>query len=226
MSKKKNLRKKLLIVLISILAFIAVIIGVFFLTPFFEQVQVYTAQDSADWMKNIDDDVLISDISIPGTHDSGSAYVQYAFIFRCQALTISQQLEAGFRYLDVRLRTDGNDLVFCHSFAFCKENGGLTSKNLSLESVLEDIYSFLENHPSETVIFVAKSEYSDDDIGLFQSTFNSIINKNADKWLFSETIPTLGEARGKIVLYRRYSDSSISTLSGTIYQLGRPGILD
>lgn len=210
---KKSIRKKLLIILLSVLLFIVVILGVFFLTPFLEHVKAKSADDSVDWMKNIDDDILISDISIPGTHDSGTAHVQYAFIFRCQDLTIAQQLDAGFRYLDIRLRMDGNDLVFCHNFAFAKQSAGLSSQTLSLGDVLKDIYSFLDAHPSETVIFVVKSEYKNEDIELFQATLDSYIKKNEGKWLVTDQIPTLGECRGKIVLYRRFGGMSSDYLT-------------
>ena len=44
------------------------------------------------------------------------------------------------------------------------------------------------------------------DLRSFQLLLDSYISKGQDKWLLTDTLPTLGECRGKIVLMRRFDD--------------------
>lgn len=40
---------------------------------------VWEGVSSADWMSNLDDDLKISQINLPGTHDSGTKKVKFCF---------------------------------------------------------------------------------------------------------------------------------------------------
>lgn len=69
----------------------------------------------ANWMSGIADQRRISEINLPGTHDSGTSKVrcgnaftdEYGIEFaKCQSLRISEQLKIGIRYLDLRLSND------------------------------------------------------------------------------------------------------------------------
>ena len=79
-------------------------------------------------------------------------------IFQCQDTDIKTQLENGYRYLDIRLVLKNDNLILKHNFAKCKKERSIFSTPLTLDDVLEDIYTFLDKHPSETVIFCAKKE--------------------------------------------------------------------
>lgn len=57
---------------------------------------------SSNWMNYIDGSTLLSQINIPGTHDSGTTYIKGSAANQCQNLTIADQLELGARYLDIR----------------------------------------------------------------------------------------------------------------------------
>ena len=81
------------------------------------------------------------------------------------------------------------------------------SDALELDAVLTQLYSFLIKHLSETILFVVKQEGSGD-IALFQKTLQQYIARNSEMWLLTDQVPTLGEARGKIVLFRRYVDNA------------------
>lgn len=120
----------------TVLAVIICITAMLF--PF--QAMAYTTNSTlgnnltgANWMSGISDDTYLSDISIPGTHDSGSRIVDsYASTWaKCQNLTITEQLNIGVRYLDMRLAYDtackGNIRVV-HSNVDCwnGNNGKLT----------------------------------------------------------------------------------------------------
>lgn len=79
-------------------------------------------------------------------------------IFQCQDTDIKTQLENGYRYLEMRLVLKNDNLILKHNFAKCKKERSIFSTPLTLDDVLEDIYTFLDKHPSETVIFCAKKE--------------------------------------------------------------------
>lgn len=79
-------------------------------------------------------------------------------IFQCQDTDIKTQLENGYRYLDMRLVLKNDNLILKHNFAKCRKSKSFFSTPLTLDDVLEDIYTFLDKHPSETVIFCAKKK--------------------------------------------------------------------
>ena len=113
---------------------------------------------SSNWMEKINDETKLSAMSIPGTHDSATQYVSLSPIFQCQDTDIKTQLENGYRYLDIRLVLKKDNFILKHNFAKCKKERSIFSTPLTLDDVLEDIYTFLDKHPSETVIFCAKKE--------------------------------------------------------------------
>lgn len=204
MSKKKRV---MFYIAGSIVILLLLVLGTLYLFPYLETVSDKPAETSADWMKQVADEVSLQGIALPGTHDSATAYVQLPYFMRCQSLTIGEQLEAGYRYLDIRLNEENGKLYFYHSFARCKTGIGPWAKALDLEHVLEQVYTFLEGHPTETVLFVVKQEGSGD-LALFQETLQAYIEKHPEQWLLTDRVPALGEARGKIVLFRRYADDA------------------
>jgi len=125
-------------------------------------------------------------------------------IFQCQDTDIKTQLENGYRYLDIRLVLKNDNLILKHNFAKCKKERSIFSTPLTLDDVLEDIYTFLDKHPSETVIFCVKKENSKDDLNKVKSILNSKIN--TDSWYIENRIPTLNEVRGKIVLATHFKN--------------------
>ena len=118
------------------------ILGILFLFPYLERVSEKPAETSADWMKNVEDEMFLGDMVIPGTHDSATTYVQLPYFMRCQSLTVKQQLEVGYRYLDIRLNEEQGKLFFYHSFAKCKTGIMPWADALELADVLEPVYEF------------------------------------------------------------------------------------
>lgn len=203
----KRKHKIVFYIVSAIVAILFIVLGTLFLFPYFERVSSKPTKTSADWMKKLEDELSLDMVTLPGTHDSATTYVQLPYFMRCQSLTMKEQLEAGFRYLDIRLNEENGKLYFYHSFAKCKTGMLPWADALELEMVLEQVYSFLINHPSETILFVVKQEGSGD-IALFQKTLQQYIEKNPEMWLLTNQVPTLGEARGKVVLFRRYADKA------------------
>ena len=211
--KTRNMRKPgaftvILRVLGGILAAFLLFLLVMWAIPLTESVDKATVPDSTDWMAKLPDDMPLNRIVIPGTHDSATQYVQLAFFSKCQGLDIGGQLDAGFRYLDIRLSVDGEGMKLKHGFTDCKTGPMPWSAALSLEDVLRQCYTFLAEHPSETLLFAVKQEHGDESVTEFEHCLDSIIGQEPEFWLLTETIPTLGETRGKIVLLRRYEDEA------------------
>ena len=83
-----------------------------------------------NWMSGIPDDRYLCEINLPGTHDSATAYCKnatdnYVRFFgrpvfnageyaKTQSLTLPEQLNAGVRYLDLRLSAKQGELLLCH----------------------------------------------------------------------------------------------------------------
>ncbi len=86
--------------------------------------------NGTNWMSGIPDGRYLCEINLPGTHDSATAYCknttgnavslfgvpvfQSGAYAKTQTLTLSEQLDAGVRYLDLRLSAKDGDLLLCH----------------------------------------------------------------------------------------------------------------
>ncbi len=174
--------------------------------------------DTSCWMANLSDDEYLSELTIPGTHNSCARNVMLGFVMRCQETSISEQLANGYRYLDLRVALDpgseGNTVKLVHNFANCHESGNLFSSYIHLQDVTDDLYKFLQDNPTETVIVNIKIEDDNHTVSDIQKVINEEIRANRDFWYTDEEIPTLGEVRGKIVLATRYEDALDSALTG------------
>jgi 1-phosphatidylinositol phosphodiesterase len=150
-----------------------------------------------DWMTSIGDSVLLSQLTIPGTHDSGAMYEPVSGTAKCQSLTIAQQLSAGVRFLDVRCRHYQDAFVIHH---------GSIYQNQNFDDVLTACQSFLTANPGETIIMSVKEEYDAyNNTRTFADTFNAYVSAYSGLFNLTSSIPTLGNSRGKIILVRRFS---------------------
>lgn len=213
MSRKKTgktLRPLRLIgrILAGILAALLLFALIMFIIPLTESGDKSQVEGSADWMAGLDDETPLNALVLPGTHDSATQYVQLGFFSKCQAKSIGEQLEAGYRYLDIRLAVNGDGMKLMHGFTNCRSGPMPWSSALTLNEVLEQCYVFLAEHPTETVIFAVKQEHGEESVTEFQTVLNSTVQKEPEFWLLTDSIPSLGEARGKLVLLRRYEDEA------------------
>ena len=58
------------------------------------------------------------------------------------------------------------------------------------------------------MLFAVKQEHGDESVEEFETMLDAYLREHPDYWLLTDTIPTLGEARGKLVLLRRYEDAA------------------
>lgn len=201
--------------LLIVLAFAVVM----YVIPAFETVDRTAPDGTADWMANLDDAMPLSEVVLPGTHDSATKNVQLAYFSKCQALTVGEQLDAGFRYLDIRLGAGGEQLKLMHGFTNCTTSGWPWAATLTFDDVLADTYAFLKAHPTEAVVFAVKHEHGSETPEQFEALLSAYIEQNPDAWLLTDAIPTVAEARGKIVLLRHYenADEPVPTLGIPCY---------
>ncbi len=193
---------------ILLLALVVAAVITMVVIPAMENVDRTQIEGSADWMAALYDGTIINEVILPGTHDSATKNVQLGYFSKCQALSIAEQLEAGFRYLDIRLAVDGSRMKFMHGFTTCTVGIMPWSETLYLDSVLNDCYAFLSEHPTEFVVFAVKQEHGDESVSDFETALNEEIAKNSEYWALTDTLPSVGEARGKLVLMRRYHDEA------------------
>ena len=179
-----------------------------------------------EWMAGIPDDALLSSVNIPATHDTGTAgvvedLVPSVSITSCQNLYYDEQLNMGARSFDIRANATKDDasaadvkIVHGGELWQCQEKNG---SDLTLQSILNTSLGFLEKHKSETVILTVKPD-AGSTIGL-EHAVAEFIEKNKDKVYSGGDIPSMKEARGKIIFLRRFNltknyDSSVERAMG------------
>lgn len=180
----------------SIMAFTTLVLAVFGIGRVDDTGEFSNKQ----WMSKLSDDIFISEISIPGTHDSCALYEPIAPSAKCQNYTISDQLDMGVRFLDIRGVVLANRIGMVH---------GPIYQSKYFDDVLNDCYDFLEENPCETIIMSVKEDVT---IGNSREKFISLvenyISKNSDRWYTENKIPLLGDVRGRIILFNRYDGAS------------------
>ena len=153
--------------------------------------------DSPGWMASIADERALTELSIPGTHESASLHEPIPGAGQCQRLTLAEQLEAGVRYFDIRCRHLDNMFGIFH---------GPLDEQQTFDDVLATMSTFLDAHPTETVIMSIKEEGAADSTALtFEQVYASYVAKAPDRWYLGDAVPALGDVRGQIVLLRRFT---------------------
>ena len=191
-----------LFVLLLLAALVAYVI------PLTETDKKETVEGAANWMEKLPDSVRLNELTIPGTHDSATQFVTLAFFGKCQAKSIPRQLDSGYRYLDIRLAVDDQQLKLMHGFVNCRTGFLPWAETLYLDRVLTQCFDFLDRHPTETILFAVKQEHGKESTAEFQRALDKYTQQDPERWLLTDTIPTLGQARGKLVLLRRYEDTA------------------
>lgn len=102
------------------------------------------------WMAGLPDTVKVCRVSIPGTHDSGTAGVWFPMrhYARTQTMDISGQWDAGIRFFDLRPKLEGGILKIYHGPANC---------HITLEQALLILKQKLEDNPTEFCIVMTNS---------------------------------------------------------------------
>ena len=157
------------------------------------------------WMRELNDETPLSALSIPGSHNTPTCHKALPSV-RCQAHSPKTQLENGVRFFDIRVQPESpnkpekDGLILVHS-AFAISLKG----NYYFRPLIKDVLAFLERNPSETVIMSIKREgtgYGTD--AQLGQILHRHYTRDTKRWFTEPRIPTLGEARGKVVVMRRF----------------------
>ncbi len=165
---------------------------------------------NADWMRDIPGSYKVNQISIPGTHDSGAFYGGDST--QTQSMSITKQLVSGIRFLDIRLKSVGNNQLQLYH--------GIVSQQAKFDSVLNEVTVFLKQHPTEVVFMRVKNETNNDPSpNVFQTAFLAYYKQySAYFWSGGEENPKLGDVRGKIVVF---SDGPTGDVGTSYHQLDK-----
>lgn len=180
--------------------------------------QLTPAVGRLNWMSALSSNTTIDQINIPGTHDSGTSYLNSPNYHKTHDLTISEQLLLGIRYFDVRLRCVVNpnwqpahgsaahaNFAIHHEADWCylyfdKESWLNPDDTEATKGyVLQDLLAFLKEYPSEFVLLQIQREYNTEPD--FDTYFKELIGRHdAASFLITNTYPTYEQAKGKIVI--------------------------
>ena len=165
-----------------------------------------TAQNG--WMKDLSDNRLVTDLSLPGTHDAATAegWVGLAELIgeaaaKAQDLTIKEQWAVGVRAFDLRPQLDGDVLRCMH---------GISGTKLLVGDFFARLRDLLAASPSEFAIVACKV---DSESEKWANMFTSLLHSDSLQSLFVPFNPrmTVGDVRGKILLLSRnkYDDTPV-----------------
>ena len=194
-------------------------LGLRILYSFLVPIRYTTAERTAEepetvsgesWMSGLSDELLLTQLTIPGTHDSATENIIFPYSFSCQQATVDEQLAMGFRFFDLRCRVietqDGEQkAVLHHGSGICRAVTEEGRTELTQDMVYEDIEAYLTAHPTECVIVMVTPRGDGTDVELILSQIRECIEAKPSAWYTENRIPTLGEVRGKIVLLVRGS---------------------
>lgn len=172
--------------------------------------------DGPCWMSYVNGNKYLDELSIPGTHDSGTCSVDndtepQSSQAKCQQDYIPTQLLEGVRYFDIRLgkgENPGIDHGACYLF---KKDGNF----MHLSDVIGYFNTFLSENPTEALIMLVSRGNDEATDESLTTALGKVFDENPDLFYTSSRIPTLGEVRGKIVLLRRFGLAGNSVSSHT-----------
>ncbi len=151
------------------------------------------------WMRTIKNNVSLTDITMPGTHDT-CATRNFAYA-QCQVLSVQQQLNLGIRFLDIRCRHYRNGFPIHH---------GPVYQNINLYAVLNQAVDFLSTHPTECIVLSIKEEYNAaENSRSFEATLKEHLEHYQKYIYLGRKFPRINEVRGKIVLLSRYAGNTL-----------------
>ena len=170
------------------------------------QVKIYNDSNiplihNMSWMKDIPDETKISEMTIPGTHDSCALFG--ICCARTQTWTLVEQMKAGIRYFDIRLRRINDTLRAYHAFVDQKD---------TFDKILRYAFDFLEKNPTETIIMEICSEYKPKNCNKsFVELYDEYTKSYLDKIVSYENKDIeLGKIRGKLLAIKVFEGRTSS----------------
>ncbi len=159
------------------------------------------------WMKGVDGSAYLSQLSIPGTHDTLTFNSTPVAQDQDNSFDIAAQLNAGIRIFDLRLawawdRDSADLLVGWH--------GGYIADTEFWQYVLAPTIQFLQTNPTECVIYVVTDEGDPPQSGPGSMSWDQLVSDYLVKYSPGDRtwngfdkysdVPTLDQVRGMIVM--------------------------
>ncbi|WP_329012307.1 phosphatidylinositol-specific phospholipase C [Streptomyces sp. NBC_00690] len=163
---------------------------------------------SRNWMSSLPDSRSLTRMTIPGTHDTCSNNANNGTMWaKCHNWSIWDQLERGIRFVDIRLnglQGTANEMGVYH---------GSWYQDIRYQDVLNACDNHLRNNPREVIIMRVKNENAGGQaLGAaeFRRRFNFYLDHPSmnfrPRFWTNPSWPTLGQARGKIVLVADFAN--------------------
>lgn len=175
---------------------------------------VFLHASNERWMASLSDSTLACRVSIPGTHDSGTAGVRFPMkhYARTQTMNLAEQWDAGIRFFDLRPKLEGSELKIYHGPANC---------HLTLEESLLILKQKLEQHPTEFCIVMTNSAGGGQTaVDKTMELIKSVIP--AQMLAVFKKDMTVADIRGRILFIHRNSPSRDVDVPGVVVH-GWPG---
>ncbi len=185
-----------------------------------------TGGSHPDWMSLLPDGVSLGSLSVPGTHDTLAihggllpSFYEAQEDHGGSAATLTAQLGAGIRAIDIRVRVVTGAFVIHHEDVY---------QNANFDDVLTRAQAFLQAHPGETILMhlhgecdadtteggsgistpghcadVPANTTEADRISIFEgylARYPGLFYAPSVTGAGTAAMPTLGQARGHIVL--------------------------
>jgi len=152
-----------------------------------------------NWMGDLPDDTEINQISIPGTHDSATYGKNLGIGVKTQTWSVKEQLEAGIRFLDIRVRRTDNSWSLHHGAFYLGKQFG---------DIMDMVTGFLKQHPSEVVFMHIKNDYDAKKNSKSHAEIWKRYSGIYDRYIVppSPKKVTLGDIRGKVFVLSQINE--------------------
>ena len=154
-------------VLKAIVATLAIAVAVFAFVACAEDDTVEKTFEE-QWMSYISDEVLVSEVVMPGSHDAGTMDSDTAW--ETQHSRIEAQLKAGVRYFDFRATKPLTGDTSTYYFVHANSNMPVLENacGQTVKESMEEIKAFVESNPEEVLILDFQHSWTATEEGLVE----------------------------------------------------------
>lgn len=155
--------------------------------------------DTEQWMKGLDDDMLVSSLSIPGAHDAatGEGVCFFPGLGVTQTLDLREQWRCGVRAFDLRPAVRDTLLYIYH---------GRQRTKVTFAEALDIIISQLHENPSEFAVVLLREETDSEnekERALWPALIGKVIRNIGDRAVVFHPYMKLVDVRGKVLFLTR-----------------------
>lgn len=156
------------------------------------------------WLSRVPDTTELWRLNLPGTHDSAAINTSTTTLMARHFLTLTRQLAAGVRALDIRLKVK-EDASGSYYFMTCHGDAPVVDNEYqSFVSALDECSTFLQTYRTETIVMSLKI----DDWNGYEKEYNAVFTTlsrvlNRYPIVVTPDAVTLGAVRGRIYLVNR-----------------------